>query len=384
MIVGATVQVIIAIALAIILFVIAFSVYNQETIRAMQEAGKVRRTVPIFTGVKDLIKSQDEVFNTIDPLNPTYRNLYDSVNQPGGAEYTYNFWMYISADSFGSGKIFRNGNIAWPGTVFPDAGLTPIDATKQPKKGAMFDARKPLALLLRGNKKAYAYKNLCSNSTQSRMKVDVLVKNPMIMLENNGDVLSVEVNTLETPNGVKENSRNTCDERNGDWENVNSYRVAVKGLRTSNLNNWFMVTVVVQDTYPGDPLPMRNKVRVRIYINGEVKLDKYLDGQLGNFDGGATVLKNNSGNLYIAPVIKMGDTELTRKLSGNTNFADKIRMADLTYYNYAIDPSEVASLFENGFTTSYASSSSQLSSTSDSSSTNIATPGADNIIPLGG
>ena len=113
-------------------------------------------------------------------------------------------------------------------------------------------------------------------------------------------------------------------------------------------NKWFMVTVVVKDTFPADPLPIRNKVRVRIYINGVMELDKYLDGRLGNVSSSASVLKTNSGNLYVAPAIKF-DSSTNAELSYSIPSADKVRMADLSYFNYALESAEIVDLFSSEF-----------------------------------
>lgn len=347
--VSSGVQVIAAIALSIVLFVIAFSIYNMETVRAIQEAGKIKRQTVVFKGVKDIAINKDESYNTLDPSHPTFRNLGMSVNQKGGAEYTYNFWMYVSSEAFPE-------NPSRPNTTNTDHGLTRRSNDNYPI--LTNPNTQPLVLLLRGSKKAYPYKNLCSSSTDTEMKVDVLVKNPLIKLENNGDVLTVEINTQQSPDGVKEKSRDTCDERNTDWEYMNSYRVSLKGFAEKDelKDKWYMVTVVVQDTYPTDPLPLRNKVRTRIYINGVLELDKYLDGKLGETSGSASILKNNYGNLHVVPDIKYGNTSVTANGALNSAYAGQIRMADLSYFNYAMDIAEITDLFSSGFTKSMAPS----------------------------
>jgi hypothetical protein len=356
---GTIIQVIMAVALAIILFVIAFSIYNVETVKAIRETGKTKKRTDIFTGIKDLATIRDEAYDTINPLNPSFRNLEGSVNQASGAEYSYNFWMYIASEAYNEDTgIFKSPTST--GAFYTDSGLTKINSEGIHKEG-LDENQKPYTLLLRGSKKPYAYRNLCNSANSPDMKVDVLVKNPMIKIENGGDVLSVEINTVGAPDGVKEKSRDTCDEQNTDWEYMNSFRVALKGLRTQDYyhDKWFMVTVVVQDTFPNDPYPIRNKVRVRIYINGVMELDRYLDGRLGDMSSNSSIVKNNSGHLYIAPVIEMQNgtstVQLTRNLVSTTN-AGKFRMADLSYFNYSLPVSEISSMFNSGFTRSIAPS----------------------------
>ena len=381
MIVSSTVQIITAIALAVILFVIAFSVYNLESVRALQAAGKIKKQTVIFKGVKDLAVNKDEAYNTIDPTNPTYKDMSNSINQKSGAEYTYNFWMYISKSAFDTQGAFNTSG--WqPTTEHTDTGLLRRNVDGKVYKNTTTEDHKPFVLLLRGSKKAFAYRSLCSTSTNNDLKVDVMVKNPMVKFERGADVLSVEINTMQTPDAVKEQSRDTCDEQSKDWEYMNSYRVALKGLRNQDHlhDKWFMVSVVVQDTYPNDPLPIRNKVRVRIYINGVMELDKYLDGRLADTSGSASIIKNNPGNLYVAPTIKMGETVLSKELSSSSHVGN-IRMADLSYYNYALDVKELEGVYAAGINKVIAQGTTASSSSVDSSyMDNMSVPSERNVL----
>jgi uncharacterized lipoprotein NlpE involved in copper resistance len=342
MVVHSTVQVLMAVALAIILGVIAFSVYNLETVRAIQESGKIRRRVDIFKGIKDLKTTTNEAYNTLDPAHPTYKDLGGSVNQVSGAEYSYNFWMFLATNALSQ----RGGADA--GRFTTDSGLTNFTNAKVTTT-ALDDKDKPLVLFMRGNKKPYVYRSLCDTPEDERYKVDVLVKNPLMKLEMGGDVLSVEINTVASPESVREKARDTCGEiESTSWANVNSHKVAVQGLRTNEdlVDKWFMVTLVVQDTFPTDPLPIRNKIRVRLYVNGVLELDKYLDGRLAEVSDTATVMKNNAGNLYIMPEIKLNNTPLTRQPTEN----NMLKLADMSYFNYALDMAEIGDLLSSGFT----------------------------------
>ena len=70
-----------------------------------------------------------------------------------------------------------------------------------------------------------------------------------------------------------------------------------------------------------------------MYLNGYQYLDKHAEISY-NGDSMSTAMKHNKGRLYVFP-------EPT---------SSKIQMADLTYYNYAIDKDKVLSLFNGGFT----------------------------------
>lgn len=312
-----------------------------ETVRAIQESGKIKKRTDIFKGVKDLAQSKDEAYHTLDPTHPTFRDLGDSINQRAGAEYSYNFWMFLKSPN--NNVVFGS---TYEGPFETDNGLT------AGTKVTALPTNKPLVLLLRGDKKTYVYKNLCSTQETPKFKEDVLVKNPMIKLENGGDIMSVEINTVSAPDGVQERARDTCGElASTEWDSVNKHRVAVKGFldREELRDKWFMVTLVVQDTFPTDPLPLRNKVRVRLYVNGVMEIDKYLDGKLSETSTASTVLKQNNGNLFVAPVIKSQQFEVSYSLDSSSD-SGKVRMADLAFFNYALDVNDLSDLFSSGFT----------------------------------
>lgn len=338
-----------------LLFAAAFAIYNADQLRALKGMGRARKEVVVFTGVKDLHNVGDgESYNTMDPMHPMYKDMPPSINQASGAEYSYSMWLYINDTNctekglkcaLGSGKSL--GNVA-------DAGLTEFGNSEGASQTA--PANKPFVLLLRGNKTPYAYKRLCAkNNDNKALKYDIMTKNPMIKLENGGDVLSVEINTIQSPDAVRARSRDVCDDVSEDWEHAQSYRIALKNLSMQPgtvVNRWFMVTVCVQDTTPMDPLPIRNNVRVRVYINGTKELDRYLDGRLDQGPGSATALRTNQGNLHVAPVIKLGDKRLTHDIEGN----DRMYMADLSYFNYALADDEVTRRFNAGISRTFAPS----------------------------
>jgi hypothetical protein len=339
----ALVQVIIALVVVIVLFVVAFYIYNREYIQAIQTATQTRRTVDIFKGIKDLATNNDEKYETQDRTNPSFKDMRLSVNQKGGAEFSYNFWLYKNQSNLeNSIPVDTLSNTT-------DAGLRTDD----------------IILILKGLKQTYTYKNLCNKE-----KTDLLVKCPTIKLQQRGKVLSVEVNTIHGPDNVHESSRDTCRDLSRDWKTRNSHLVALDGLNAVNFDKkWFMVSVIVQDVTPYDPLPFRNRVRIAIYINGVLELDRYVEGKLASMGDDATVIRQNNAPLFIAPKITFDrfnrihpDTAAleytpSKKAGIPDNFPEKVLyMADATYFNYVLSEDEIKALFANRFSTNVAPS----------------------------
>ena len=353
------IQVFLAIVIVIILFVAALMVYNKETVAAIRETGKTKKVVPVFSGIVDFHDKSNFSYNTLDPNAANYLNMGNSVNQISGGEYSYNFWLYID-NSDKNHQLFTTPTNKTQ-QIFADTGSTNITATSTVTE-------LPFVLFLRGSNRVVEYKSQCSSNrgkstteTDANLyKTDVLVKSPLVKIENGGDALTVEFNTLDSPDGVKQGSRNTCNEIDTDWSFINQYRIGLEKLSSADFSQqWFMVTIVLQDTLPSDPYPLRNKIRARIYINGALKLDKYVVGQLGNDN--VSPLKMNQGNIYINPKLQKNsinsntgavtsvDVSQTKDNNTNINRAHKLMMADLTYYNYSLSADEVTSLFAAQF-----------------------------------
>lgn len=307
-------QVLGAITVLIILFVIGFSIYNRDMVKNMKEARQTKRVTPIFTGVLDF-KGMHPQFDTMDPDHPTYKNLNPSMNQRAGAEFTYNFWLYQASNN-------RTKDERVPPLV----------------DGGVFNQE--VILLLKGDPRTVNYKNICGTE-----KTDVFVKCPLIKLSQGGDVLAIELNTVQGPDGLRENARNVCNDLITDWNIANGHKIALRNMKTSNLmDKWYMVTVVIQDTSPDDPMPLRNKVRVRVYINGMLELDRFVDGKLSTM--APSVIRQNTGDLYVHPVAKTGSTDA----SNDVGTSRSVMMADLTYFNYALSQTDIQAQLKKQFT----------------------------------
>jgi hypothetical protein len=376
------IQIILAILIVIILFIVAMMVYDKEKLDAIRKKGKLTTSVPIYTGILDFATFNNISFNTIDPNQPNYVNLQPSINQIQGTAYAYNFWLYLD-NSQPAKPIFSgstdNTNF---NQVYPDSGLTPpvIASTPVPPNGD----DPPYILFLRGSNKVMEYKNICSPKTTApdtsttgqnvgTFKQDVLIKAPLVKLEHNGEAITVEFNTLNSPDGVKVGSPNTCQNGGGmssDWYTVNQYKVGLKNINSNPAFNqkWFMITIVLEDTLPSDPLPLRNKIRCQIFVNGVIELDKYIIGQLNDpANTSANPLRINQGNIYINPTLYSTNSNgangavnpynttassATQVTKDTTNLApNTFLMADLTYFNYSLQPSDVVALFNSRFNT---------------------------------
>lgn len=340
-------QIIIAVVIVVVLLLVAIYQYNKEQFDALRSVGSVRKSVSIFKGIKDMAGSKGDMYSTTDNNSGSFRDLVPSVNQASGIEYSYNFWLYMDQNALtddasrtstasaaynsSTGSALGSMNINNLTNTDLDAGLTSANTTAGNRHKA------PLMLFLRGDPHGYNFNKVCSNPSAGSMKYDILVKNPLVKLENAGNALTVEFNTVISPDSCKTNGTDSAFQ--GNWASGNAHKVGIRGLRTASLQSqWFMVTVVVTETAPALGMSDRNRTTCMIYINGKIAQSQTVEG---------SSVRNPTGNLYVNPVIK--DQAGTNNVSIDLTTAGKMQMADLTYYNYALSDGELAGLFSGGF-----------------------------------
>lgn len=357
-------QIFFAVLLVIGFLLIGFSIYNFEMLASIRSSQSVQITTPIFKGVVDFHTPYNAVYNTINnnnPLDATYRNLGNATNQPAGAEFSYNFWLYIDptggdSKNSASGLFIEEPTKLSTNVYQTDFGLD-TDQFILFVRGAGEPSSDPNSI------KPVTYNRICSKSetrdtTTSLTKSDIMIKCPLVKLENKGDVLTVEFNTIQKPDAVLQNARNTCNDTSTDWNYMNSYKIGIKNLKATYPAQWFMVTLVIMDTYPSDPVSIRNKVRCKIFINGAVQLDQYVDGMINppNNASDSTLLQNQ-GNLYVGPQIAFTNPQLKRPSQNTLNtvpFPKSLCMAELTFMNYVPTTQQISTLYDSGFTQAYA------------------------------
>lgn len=316
--ISGTIQIVFAICLVIILLIIGFATYNYEFMKAIQESSNsvLQKSVPIFDGIKDINHTQSETYTVSDKRDPSYRDIQPSVNQKGGIEFSYSFWL------FNKSAIAPDVGT----TISPDSGYNNLQTI----------------LFVKGSDKLFTYKNTCDKD-----KLDYKIKCPLVKLENGRTQLTVEFNTIvektkgpEYPEAVKQNSTDVCSQTIKEWEKANAHKLTIGNLDNQQFKDkWVLVTVVIKDTVPSDSLPYRNKAHCAIYLNNFMELDTYVDGRIYNDDTpkSITTIKPNKGNLYVYPD------------RSNLPSSDKdLMMANLTYYNYAIDQKKIESIYTSG------------------------------------
>ena len=306
------VQIIFAIILIVLMGVLAYGIYNknaQEMLLDMINPSSIKKSTQIIDGAYEYKGDNSAKFNTTDKTKGTYVDLSPSINQKGGAVYTYNFWLYFPTDATG------------------------------------VDKDKTLVLFNKGSNTLVKYTSSLRCDTIENW---FLVKNPLVRLDFNDskhiDAIVVEFNSIETPDVFHEGANTGDKDCSGDMVKKDANLIGIKDLatRTDLLEQWNMITIVVSETSPDDNVFVSsNQALVKLYLNGYAYLNK--DGQLENK---STAMKTNNSDLHLG---FSGDTTVSTIYTGAVpNESTKVAISDLTYFNYVLEDKEIIDLFKKG------------------------------------
>ena len=302
------VQIIIAIILIVLMGIVAYGIYNknvQEILFDMLNTTNIRKKTKILDGYYTYKANTSETFNTIDNTKGSYIDLRPSINEKGGAVYSYNFWLYIPEDT------------------------VPSDKT--------------LVLFNKGLDRLYKFKS--EDSLNCRTANWFITKNPLVRLNTNGNnkisSIIVEFNSIESPDVLHINANSSDIECQGTMDQKDANLLGIKNLDERNdlKDKWNMITIVVSETSPDDNVFVEsNQAIVKLYLNGYNYLDKK-----GELIKKSTAIKSNNAPFHIGTKVTHAENSDIINTSNHN-----ISISDLTYFNYELEDEEIISLFKGG------------------------------------
>lgn len=310
------IQIIIAIIIIVLMGVLAYGMYNKnarEILLDIITPTTIKKKTQIIDGVYEYKVGNKISFNTRDKSKGTYVDLSPSINQKGGSVYSYNFWLY-----------------------FPDI----VQEVSEDKTLVLFN---------KGSNELVKYNSNYRCDTNDSGDGWFLVKNPLVRLdfdESSGDrkidAIIVEFNSIQHPD-VFHSGANTGDKNcTGDMVIRDNNLIGIKDLanRQDLRDQWNMITVVVSETSPEDDVFVSsNQAVVKLYLNGYAYLNK--DGELVDK---STAMKTNNSDLHIGTDKKHSNNNVLTSGSAST----EVGISDLTYFNYALEDTEIINLFKGG------------------------------------
>jgi len=333
------IQVVLAILLLLIMAILAYSIYDREYINNISLYNTNRKKTLILDGIYPYSEHMIRV-ETINRLDPNYFDLNPSINQNGGAEYTFNFWLYYN--------LMDQNNL--------------IDT------GSGNTQNKYIILFTKGDLNLLNYNQFDYACDTKNNKKYLLIKNPLVKLKNDGTELIVEYNNINYPDTFNSSARKigTCTST---IQNQN--KLGIKEIDNIAYNKtWNMITIVMQENPKNEDELFVNRTNCKVYFNATLIADRStLNNALSdenNADIYSTVMKKNSGNLYINPnynLITYGGLSSDDYTSGSLQrkkesdgLTDDIplKIANLSYYNYSLNHDEILKLYKNKFNTKLA------------------------------
>jgi len=340
------VQILLGIFVILIMGFIAYSIFDNEYAKSFRIAYSNKKETKIFTGIYPF-NLDGAAIETINKNDPYYLDINPSVNQNGGAEYSYNFWLYFNIN---------------------EKGATRNIITKEKDGTTDINKDKFIVLFYKGLKQMIPYKqNQYSCDSDSGINNDskpyYLVKNPLIKMNNNGTELVVEYNNINTPDTFNSSAvKLDCNTISTNYKmyETNVNKLGIKNINTDMYNKtWNMITVVMQESPSNEEKLFTNRTNCKVYFNSTLVADRSTFNNdmndLTNDNAVSTVMKNNIGRLYINPkknATKNNDiinTISNEKQSDNITDDSPVKMADMSYFNYALNDDDILILYKRGF-----------------------------------
>jgi len=315
-------QVIIALIILLLMGYVAYNIYIIELHNMFSGGNDIRREVDIIQGVYDYNNGEWK-YNTKNKAHNNYVDMRPSYNQQGGAEYSYNFWLYVNRNKLEEDNVDK----------------------------------KDIALFLKGETD-YLYYNKynynCSNKEGSDNIIipTLLTKNPLVRINHNGSKLAVDYNNILSPDSYQNNStyKECGDFTPKNWEEKNSNLLGVWNIPFDT--KWFMVTIVIKEVSDRNNILSINRALCKIYINGMIVFDEEVETRYGGDENAYSATpKHNTSPIYINPKLndKMKNENLNQFFDTNGLSNDNIlKIGDLKYFNYAIDSEIISSIYGRG------------------------------------
>jgi hypothetical protein len=351
------IQIILSIFLISIMAFIGYSIYNREFINSISISNTNKKITKIFSGILDYSDNSDIDIETYNKTDFSYLDINPSINQNGGAEYSYNFWLFFRPSKYtGLTEIITQGSTS--SAIHISDELTSYRTIPHQSHFAADKKHMQYIVLFYKGESIPIISNIVNeydcNTTDTIYDYPILVKNPLIKIKNDCTEIIVEFNNINHPDTYNSTGTKTIDCTNeSSYNERNHNKFGIKNIDVDKYKEKFnMITVVFQENPKIDNIFNNNKSNCKVYLNGDLKSDKLSntnsieDAEIKNFKSRA--MRSNLSKLHINPK-KINGPISKQKLNDNITEISPLQMADLTYYNYALTTSEIKSLYKNGF-----------------------------------
>ena len=228
-------------------------IQNKDVNKIIKTNNTYKQNLLLIKGILPIEHRSKIIYSTSNKRSSNYVRFFESINQKGGNQFTYSFWINKKQNDYKNKTLFYRGSI-----------------------------NKPTPSVSFGN-----------SSNELKVSYDVNTKN--------GEIL--------TKTSVIKN----------------------KLFDITDHNTWFLITIIFKDNYDYKNNNHENGIELSIYLN---------DTLLGVYKEDDVTLRINNKDFVILP-------EATNYETIKTNVSGEI--ADLRYFNYALDYPQIKKLHQKGF-----------------------------------
>lgn len=258
----------------------------------------IRVETKIIPGYADSTVISNRSFNTIMPMSQNYMHMPRSFNRKGGAQMTYSMWMFVDDPEQAKNKtiLLRGDSRIYNAALF--LGMNGDAVLKDPSSASI------------QNGASESRDGMYFPVSPDKVVSYPFLASPCITFGERYDQLGILFNTVQWPfaSVVVNPSRNTEDDT--------KRRDAMKLIA----HKWALFTFVLEDNVASDDF--EDGIIIRFFLNDMLYFTSRMPGSL----------RVNAGNLYLFPEGGIPQT----------------RVADVTYYNYAVSQEKVKEVYEAG------------------------------------
>ena len=317
------IQIIISLIILLLMGYIGYNIYLIELQNMFNGENDLRKEVSLLSGVYDFYNSEAK-YNTYDKSQLNFKNVKPSTNQDGGAEYSYNFWLFTDQAKINNSSKNRDTILFLKGEKYLNYNKKHFNCSTIGEKGA------------------------------AKYPTIVVTKNPLVRLGYDGKSIAIEYNNIYNTDSYQQGSvyKKCSNNPNDDWKSRNSNMLGIYDIDFNN--KWFMVTIIMKEVADSNNIISKNRASCKIYINGSKLLDKKVETKYKS-DRVSATFKNNSAPFYINPGLPLEVKDSSVINPYNKISEEKIlQIADIKYFNYAISEDMISSLYNKGFNTEIA------------------------------
>ena len=346
--INTVIQIILSVFLIAIMAFISYSIYNNEIIRSVKLNTTTKLKTEIFTGILDYTQENNIMAETYDASSKNFLDINPSTNQNGGAEYSYNFWLFFDVDPIQS--------------VITTDYDTNISAYKDYAYIVLFYKGETNTLPLLTNNYQCDYTDDSMKNYKYLLDENINVKNPLVKIRNDAKEIIVEYNNINFPESYNSTAKKiSCKINANDIKTRNLNKFGIKEMDTNKLRQTFnMITIVFQEQPKNELIFNVESANCRIYFNGVLIENRIAHSasieKKDDFTSiKSRVMKSNLSKLLINPTsitpgIKSIKTITTTSNSEQTNVKiSPLQVADLSYFNYALSQREITNLYNKGY-----------------------------------